>query len=658
MLQIGYAQGVIVMSNDPVQPTVPPEEAGAEEQSSPMIDETGSEETPLSEEIAAVDEAVTEVETVEEAVTEPAAEEEATVPAVEEIQEAVAAVEHPHKKHSFFDRLFGHKEEETQPQAAAAEQPAVAEAAAAETPAETQPEGEAAPAAAALGLEDVKTVVREEVGRAQSEILAAIPTVNLEDVKITVLEEISRAQGDIQNTIQMEVARLENDSARREYEAAQDTMADFYRSKSDMIAAKVELLKQRQAVVFNDTSRPIKEVKEDVGIISEMLSEAQRDMAEVESVVTSRAAVTSELVASLGAREQIAALQRQLEEQKSQVAVLDEKVKSRTGGAVTGKAGLNWWQLLGLALLLIVGIGASTLYLKNSVVNQKPAALLVETAALYQGSGDTEEAVRVLDEAVATGIKDPQVLGRIGEMYRLAKQFDKAVDALNKALAKDPNNETTLLSLARTYSNQGKNAEAITVYQKLTGLDTANTTYLTEMAGRYRANKNYDEAFAQLDKVLAIKPAYYQAYITKGDIFREQQKWDEAIAQYKKAIEITPTFTTYLNMGISYAGKRDYNSAITQYSLASDMLPDRAESYYYSAEARVSQARMDEAISLYQQAIAVNEKYVLAYIGLGKVYTLKNDCTSAVPYFQQALKYSAKNEEAIQGLSNCASKTK
>ncbi|MDJ8954131.1 tetratricopeptide repeat protein, partial [Clostridium perfringens] len=85
--------------------------------------------------------------------------------------------------------------------------------------------------------------------------------------------------------------------------------------------------------------------------------------------------------------------------------------------------------------------------------------------------------------------------------------------------------------------------------------------------------------------------------------------------------------------------------------MAIEILPDRAEAYNHLGEAYLAQGRFSQAVEPYQQAVAKNEKYILAYVGLGKAYLGLEDCSQATPQFIKALQLDPKNTEAQEGLA-------
>lgn len=67
-----------------------------------------------------------------------------------------------------------------------------------------------------------------------------------------------------------------------------------------------------------------------------------------------------------------------------------------------------------LVLVFAVIIIASIVYFQSTLVNQN-LLLKLEIAELYEETGNKGAVVRVLDEAISEGIRDPEILGHAGE---------------------------------------------------------------------------------------------------------------------------------------------------------------------------------------------------------------------------------------------------
>lgn len=311
-------------------------------------------------------------------------------------------------------------------------------------------------------------------------------------------------------------------------------------------------------------------------------------------------------------------------------------------------------EIFGISALIIVLIAIMIWYSTSTIINKKTVPVFVEIGSLYQSSGKAEDAVRVFDEARKTGTNDPVLLGRIGENYRLLRQYDKAAYVVKKALKKDPDNPTYLLSYARSIGSSGKCEQAIPIYKDLIDSDLESATYSFGLVGCYIALKEYDNAFTELERLEAINPSNLQVFLTRGDIYRAQEDWGAAIDQYFRALQINPNlYTTRIYIGQIYSRQREFNAARIQFEAASSVNQDQPDPYYFMAETYVAQGNFTQAIPLYNKAIEVATQHIPSILGLGKSYAAIGDCQTAVPFFRKILDVSPDNEDAHQGIHNC-----
>jgi len=436
---------------------------------------------------------------------------------------------------------------------------------------------------------------------------------------------------------------------------SQEVADNLYRSRINLFQIEGEVLNEEGIQTLQDHNKPLHQRMEEIDAIHQRIAKTEQAVIQTGAAAIQHQNGPTTTPATSQAHSSITDLRQELERQKQQLETLPALVEAKLAALPQPKAGrLSLWPIaLAIILVAITAAGLTGYYFlgrTNSNTN-----LLIEMASMYQATGETEEAVRVLDEAMQAGIDDAETLGRIGEIYRILKQYDKANIALVQALEKEPQNENYLLSLARSYNGAGKYQEAITKYQALLEIKPDEFTYYLEMGRQYKGIGDYNQALAQYQKVAEIKPQALEGYYFQADLYQEQEKFDEAIRLYQKALEIRPNhYESLLNLGRSYLGTGEYGRAIEQYRLAIESVPDRVEAYYHLGEAYLAQGAFDQALEPYQQAIAKNEKYIAPYIGLGKAYVALNDCPNAIPQFTTALKLSPQSTEAAEGLKACA----
>lgn len=350
---------------------------------------------------------------------------------------------------------------------------------------------------------------------------------------------------------------------------------------------------------------------------------------------------------------------QQLPWRKISLAYLQERAEQ--GGQQLGKAlgrsgRLTNGQMIGLLLLaLLVSWAGVYLLFPTGSRSKEHLKIMVETAALYQNAGRNGDAGRILDEVMNQNIKDPHMLGRIGETYRLINRYDQAISVLNKAVKREPRNESYRLSLARSYGSAGMHHQAITQYQVVIDIKPDNVWYYAEIGHQYKSLKDYETALIYYQKMLAINSDIWHSYYYQGEVYREQENYDDAIGMFLKAAESDPQdMWFWIAFGQTYLnGKGNRVLAIEQYQKAVNLFPDHADPYFYIGEAYLSQGYFEQAIEPYQQAIANNKMHLSAHLGLGKIYIFFEECHLASKYFERVLLLNSNHAEAQEGLAAC-----
>jgi tetratricopeptide (TPR) repeat protein len=196
---------------------------------------------------------------------------------------------------------------------------------------------------------------------------------------------------------------------------------------------------------------------------------------------------------------------------------------------------------------------------------------------------------------------------------------------------------------------------------KFLGADLVITGQLTELGGpyRYRANAIHVEnatrdsatrldvrGDAQTQRMVAslagqktaVKTASYGeggkaaletagAFLDRGILFTDRGDYDTAIADYTEAITLNPNLAAaYFHRGITYSLQEDYDRAISDYTQAIRIDPDYAQAYYHRGITyNFDKKDYDKAIADYTQAIRIDPDYAEAYYQRGMIYLFKKE---------------------------------
>ncbi len=264
-------------------------------------------------------------------------------------------------------------------------------------------------------------------------------------------------------------------------------------------------------------------------------------------------------------------------------------------------------------------------------------------------------------------------LANLGEIYYILNLNEQAVSYLDQALVLDPKNANLHLKLAEAYERLGK-------------VDLAAEQYNLSLS----KNGDNQEILMSLENIwkqkIAENPDNAEAYANLGAVYQRQNNFTAALQQYEKAESLNPSnVNTRLNLGTLYQAQKEYDTAIAAYDTILDVNPNFKLAYLYKAQCYralgnkdaaiqnyklalnldpTNQDIKDELFSVYESDMTPEEK--LAYINaqlqkepnnpaLVYKYAFElhtaNRIAEAIPYYNQAIKLNAKNEDAYINLA-------
>ncbi|MBP5569006.1 MAG: tetratricopeptide repeat protein [Treponema sp.] len=151
------------------------------------------------------------------------------------------------------------------------------------------------------------------------------------------------------------------------------------------------------------------------------------------------------------------------------------------------------------------------------------------------------------------------------------------------------------------------------------------------------------------------------------------QYYDDIEEIQKKNMQIA---IWYKMLGTRMLDKKEYGTALQYFQKALEITPDNSVLYFYAGEcaAFLGNASLDidasgnlqKRINYYQmaedaylKALAIDDKYVYALLGIGILYSYQMDNSqAAIPYLERLLAIDKKNIDAMFVLARCYYLTK
>jgi len=196
---------------------------------------------------------------------------------------------------------------------------------------------------------------------------------------------------------------------------------------------------------------------------------------------------------------------------------------------------------------------ADALY--QEILRREPDFIIGYEYAAYnfQKMGRGEDAVRLLEKAVARGIANDSLLARLGLYYQEAGRLDESLRTLDKALALNENSAETFNYLGVSLYKSGRFDDAVEAFRKSIGLDKDYAQAMNNLGNCFLALKRYKEAAEEYKAAIAADDGLASAYNGLAGAYYRQDLVDEAVKAWEKSLDIDPHRAEALyNLGRAY----------------------------------------------------------------------------------------------------------
>jgi len=227
-------------------------------------------------------------------------------------------------------------------------------------------------------------------------------------------------------------------------------------------------------------------------------------------------------------------------------------------------------------------------------------------------------------------------------------KYKECIDAFSSVLETEPDNANVYNNMGVAYSNTGDFEHSENCFVRAIELDPELAQAYINLSDLYYKNGDIASAVGTLQRGsyelqdnLAIAHLLARVYI-------EDQRWDDAIVELERVLDGEPdNYDAYYDLGHVYFELGDYETAIDNFEnvLAYEDNQNTELLYFALAQAYEANNQIDKAISNYLKAIAVNDKFLLAYKKVGILFLARGDYDDAIEYFENYLDFDIPQEE-------------
>jgi tetratricopeptide (TPR) repeat protein len=242
----------------------------------------------------------------------------------------------------------------------------------------------------------------------------------------------------------------------------------------------------------------------------------------------------------------------------------------------------------------------------------------------------------------------------LGSLLNIKRGPEAAAPFVEKAMKLNPQNPEAYLNLAMIRLDQGRGNEALPLLDeahRLYGGDTPHVRY--HRARVFLGLQRYDEALREISATIAEMPGYAPAYFVQGRILMRAGRAREANESFKHTLFIDPDFVEAICfLADACASQKQIEQAITLYEEAIRRAPEYFQAYFNYANLLISIGRASDALKPALQAATIQPENPDAQVLVGAICQGVGQPTEAVAHFGEAVRLSPTHVEARFNYAN------
>lgn len=252
--------------------------------------------------------------------------------------------------------------------------------------------------------------------------------------------------------------------------------------------------------------------------------------------------------------------------------------------------------------------------------------------------GRLDDAIALLEQAVARDGNLPVFHSNLCEMYRQAKSLDKALEHGLKAVALAPGYADAFNNLGIVQFERSDLDGAEASYRRAVALKPRFPEAHNNLGNLYRVREKSDASIQAYEEAIRLRPDYLEALTNAGKAYLVERRFEQAERLFRRAAALRPDHMEALT-GIAAAchGKGDSNYALTLLSRMTTMYPGKVEPLIMMAQLLQEEHKLHGALAAAQRALAIDGADHRTLSLMGRVTREMGQTEDSIGWFLKAL---------------------
>ncbi len=252
--------------------------------------------------------------------------------------------------------------------------------------------------------------------------------------------------------------------------------------------------------------------------------------------------------------------------------------------------------------------------------------------SIYGALHDYDRAIRWTRKVAAGLVRDLLML----EFLLVTGKLDEALDLAKKTVTEHPKSSRGRFTLGKVYGYLGNRKKVRKAYSEAFRLDPGDPEICDFFSWVLERSGELEEAERLLKRAIDLDPGFHGSL---GQYYYRRGMWEDALEEVRKAIEVNPTSGQAHNLyQRTLAGLGRVDEAIEMYQKALARNPDDGFTLYQLARILSHhQEKPAEALPLFERALALNPRLYFAHRELGDILRNLGRLEEAVSCYERAL---------------------
>jgi tetratricopeptide (TPR) repeat protein len=265
-------------------------------------------------------------------------------------------------------------------------------------------------------------------------------------------------------------------------------------------------------------------------------------------------------------------------------------------------------------------------------------------------SGHNDEAIDLIQRAIATNDQVPLFHANLGEMLRIKGDLAGAVRHGAKAVELEPGMSGALSNLGIAYYDGEDYEKAKQCHKRALALDANLPPSLNNMGSIMREEDQPEKAIEYYHKAIAANANYLEPLNNLGLVLIEEDRHAEAIAPLTSAVRQNPSYSdAWCNLGCAYTVLEQLDKALPAYQKAIELRPDYVEAHMGLASVYMEIESLTDAEMSVKRALEIDPEKAEAQSMLGGIYNEMPHLERADACYSRALELNPELVSAYLG---------